>query len=182
MMPFLLSREARKNYRPLGSETEKRTRKTARKRRKLSPAESMERGLAKVSRELAKASKRFKPTPAAILKIDRIVAESAKSAIARAAARGRTVPGAQGGTKPRHKPGSKFNAGYSKLSITVSPQVRAAIEAMLATGMFGLTLAGVVEEIVRAGVRDAIVRGWARPPAGMRVEGGELVLRTGRRR
>ena len=64
----------------------------------------------------------------------------------------------------------------TEITITLSPQELFALAEMHASGMFGLTLSGVVEEMVRAAVRDAILKGWATPPKGLYVEEGRLML------
>lgn len=66
--------------------------------------------------------------------------------------------------------------GDSEITITVSPQVRKAIEEMHGCGLFGITIVDVVEEMVRAGAREGIRKGWARPPRGLVVRDGELML------
>lgn len=72
-----------------------------------------------------------------------------------------------------------------RITIDVGPlPLLRSLEDLLATGLFGVTLHAVCEEMVRKGVREAILAGWAEPPAGLVAEGGRLVLggAKGRRR
>lgn len=50
--------------------------------------------------------------------------------------------------------------GYEPLVVVLSPQVKAALETLHASGLHGLTVEAVAEEMIRAAVRDAIRTGW----------------------
>lgn len=65
----------------------------------------------------------------------------------------------------------------AKLTIELSPEVLRDLEGLLAHGLFGRSLEEVVEEMVRAGVRARILEGWVKPPRGMVVRDGRLMLR-----
>lgn len=66
--------------------------------------------------------------------------------------------------------------GYSEIVIEIAPQLLAAVEDMHGTGLFGLTVRAVLEELVRGAIRVRILEGWARPLAGMVVSEGALQL------
>lgn len=47
-----------------------------------------------------------------------------------------------------------------EILVSVTPQVSDAIDRLVKTGLFGVTRAAVVEELVRGRVRDLALEGW----------------------
>lgn len=63
---------------------------------------------------------------------------------------------------------SRNAVGTEKLHLSTTPQVLAALDALIETGLFGKTRTEIAEELLRMKVRETVTDGWlerARPHA-----------------
>ena len=50
--------------------------------------------------------------------------------------------------------------GTEKLHLSTTPQVLAALDALIRTGLFGKTRTEIAEELLRVKVRETVTEGW----------------------
>ncbi len=52
------------------------------------------------------------------------------------------------------------SVGTEKLHLSTTPQVLAALDALIRTGLFGKTRTEIAEELLRMKVRETVTEGW----------------------